>query len=308
MKAVGVIGPDFEPSLFDIDEPTPARDGIVVKVLASSVNEFDRAAVRGHHHRHEDWQAPVLLGRDFVGRVAAVGENVDYIDVGMYVAGALAPQSGQAGTFTDEVAVAAESLAPVPDGIDLAQVAGVGLAGVSALDAVNALGITGLEIVIIQGPVSGAGGFALQLAKSRGAVVAALTLPEQTDLAWKLGADVVVPAGANHKQAVERVRSLFGGGVDSAIHVAGDLSIAAEILRPGGKFTSVSGATTAVKHLRSEFVPTVVAPNGHKLADLLFKVAARRLHSHVSATASFDQVGDALSSGGDDSGRVVLVR
>lgn len=308
MKAVGVIGPDFEPRLFDIDEPTPARDGIVVKVLASSVNEFDRAAVRGHHHRHEDWQAPVLLGRDFVGRVAAVGENVDYIDVGMYVAGALAPQSGQAGTFTDEVAVAAESLAPVPDGIDLAQVAGVGLAGVSALDAVNALGITGLEIVIIQGPVSGAGGFALQLAKARGAVVAALTLPEQTDLAWKLGADVVVPAGANHKQAVERVRSLFGGSVDSAIHVAGDLSIAAEILRPGGKFTSVSGATTAVKHLRPEFVPTVVAPNGHKLADLLFKVAARRLHSHVSATVSFDQVGDALSSGGDDSGRVVLVR
>ena len=308
MKAVGVIGPDFEPRLFDIDEPTPARDGIVVKVLASSVNEFDRAAVRGHHHRHEDWQAPVLLGRDFVGRVAAVGENVDYIDVGMYVAGALAPQSGQAGTFTDEVAVAAESLAPVPDGIDLAQVAGVGLTGVSALDAVNALGITGLEIVIIQGPVSGAGGFALQLAKSRGAVVAALTLPEQTDLAWKLGADVVVPAGANHKQAVERVRSLFGGSVDSAIHVAGDLSIAAEILRPGGKFTSVSGATTAVKHLRPEFVPTVVAPNGHKLADLLFKVAARRLHSHVSATVSFDQVGDALSSGGDDSGRVVLVR
>ena len=233
---------------------------------------------------------------------------MDYIDVGMYVAGALAPQSGQTGTFTDEVAVAAESLAPVPDGIDLAQVAGVGLAGVSALDAVNALGITGLEIVIIQGPVSGAGGFALQLAKARGAVVAALTLPEQTDLAWKLGADVVVPAGANHKQAVERVRSLFGGSVDSGIHVAGDLSIDAEILRPGGKFTSVSGSTTAVKHLRPEFVPTVVAPNGHKLADLLFKVAARRLHSHVSATVSFDQLGDALSSGGDDSGRVVLVR
>ena len=307
MKAVGVIGPDFEPRLFDVDEPTPAHDGIVVKVMASSVNEFDLAATRGHYHRHEDRLAPVLLGRDFVGRVAAVGENVDYIDVGMYVAGALAPQSGQAGTFTDEVAVAAESLAPVPDGIDLAQVAGVGLAGVSALDAVGALGITGLEIVVIQGPVSGAGGFALQLAKARGAVVAALTLPEQADLAWKLGADVVVPAGANQKHAVETVRSAFGGGVDSAIHVAGDLSIAAEILRPGGKFTSVYGATAGVKHLHSQFVPAVVAPNGHKLADLLFKVAARRLHSHVSATVSFDQVGDAVSSR-NDSERIVLVR
>jgi NADPH:quinone reductase-like Zn-dependent oxidoreductase len=226
----------------------------------------------------------------------------------MYVAGALAPHvSGKTGTFTDKVAVAAELLSPVPDGIDLAQVAGVGLAGISALDAVGALGITGLEIVVIQGPVTGAGGFALQLAKARGAVVAALTLPEQSDLAWKLGADVVIPTGANPKQDVERVRSSFGGGVDGAIHVAGDLSVAAEILRPGGKFTSVSGATGAVTPLHSEFVPTVVAPNGHKLADLLFKVAARGLHSHVSATASFDQVGDAVSSR-HDSERIVLVR
>jgi len=308
MKAVGVLGPDFEPRLFDIDEPTPARGGVVVEVIAAAVNEFDRAAVRGYYHSQQDQLAPVLLGRDFVGRVAAVGENVNHIDVGMHVAGALAPQaSGQAGTFTDKVAVPAELLAPVPDGIDLAQVAGVGLAGISALDAVGALGITGLEIMVIQGPVTGAGGFALQLAKARGAVVAALTPAEQTDLAWTLGADVVIPAGANQKQSVDRVRNLFGGGVDNAIHVAGDLAIAAEIVRPGGTFTSVSGTIAPVTHLHSEFVPTVVAPNGHKLADLLFKVAARRLHSHVSATASCDQIGDAVSSR-NDAERIVLVR
>ena len=83
----------------------------------------------------------MLLGRDFVGRVVAVGDDVDYIDVGTYVAGALAPQAlGQPGTFTEKVAVPASSLAPVPDGVDVAQAAGVGLAGVTALDAVNVLG------------------------------------------------------------------------------------------------------------------------------------------------------------------------
>jgi NADPH:quinone reductase-like Zn-dependent oxidoreductase len=308
MKAVGVTGPDFEPRLFDVDEPTAVPDGVVVEVLAASVNEFDRAAARGHYHSQEDRRDPVLLGRDFVGRVAAVGENVNYIEVGMYVAGALAPQApGQTGTFTDEVAVAAEVLAPVPDGIDLAQAAGVGLAGVTALDAVGALGITGLEIVVIHGPVNGVGGFALQLAKARGAVVAALTLPEQLELARKLGADVVIAEGTNPTQSVQKVRDLFGGGVDSAIHVAGDLSIAADVLRRGGKFTSVLGATAAVTHSESEFVPTVVAPNGHKLADLLFKVAALRLRSRVDATVSFDQVGDALSPH-NDSERIVLVR
>jgi len=308
MKAVGVTGPDFETRLFDVDEPTATRDGVVVEVLASSVNDFDRAAARGHCASQEAPLTPVFLGRDFVGRVTAVGENVNYIEVGMYVAGALAPRaSEQTGTFTDKVAVAAEMLAPVPDGIDLPRAAGIGLAAVSALDAVDALEITGLEIVAIQGPVTGVGGYALQLAKARGAVVVALTRADQADLAWELGADVVIPAGLNSKQAVERVRSLFRGGVDSAIHVAGDLSVAADIVRPGGKFTSVSGASPSVGQLYPGFVPTIVAPNGHKLADLLFKVAARRLHSHVSATVSFDQVGDAMNSR-NDSSRFVLVR
>lgn len=159
MKAVGVIGPDFELRLFDVDEPIPARDGVVVEVMASSVNEFDWAAARGHYARQEDRLAPLLLGRDFVGRVAALGEEVNYIDVGMYVAGAMAPQaSTQTGTFTDKVTVSAELVAPVPDGIDLAHAAGVGLAAISALDAVAALGIKGPEIVLIHGPVSGPAG------------------------------------------------------------------------------------------------------------------------------------------------------
>jgi NADPH:quinone reductase-like Zn-dependent oxidoreductase len=248
----------------------------------------------------------MLLGRDFVGRVTAVGEDVNYIDIGMYVAGVLAPNTSERGTFTDKVAVPAQSLAPAPDGTDLAHTAGVGLAGISGLDAVDALGIKGLETVVIHGPVSGAGGFALQLAKARGAVVAALTVPEQAALARELGADAVIAMDASPRNAVQSMRSRLGG-VDAAIHVAGDLAVTAEIVCPGGKFTSISDGTAAVRHVHSEFVPTVVTPGGHKLADLLFKVAARRLRSHVDATASFDQVGDAVSSR-DESERIVVIR
>ena len=50
MKAVGVTGPDFMPRLFDIGEPIATPDGVVVvDVMATSVNDFDRAAVRGRH-------------------------------------------------------------------------------------------------------------------------------------------------------------------------------------------------------------------------------------------------------------------
>jgi NADPH:quinone reductase-like Zn-dependent oxidoreductase len=309
MKAVGVTGPDFMPRLFDIDEPIAGPGGVVVGVMAASVNDFDRAAVRGHHIGLPDPLAPVLLGRDFVGRVAAVGDDVDYIDVGMYVAAALAPQAaGQPGTFTEKVAVPAGLLAPVPDGVDIAHAAGVGLAGVTALDAVNVLGAAHLGNLVIHGPVSGVGGFALQLAKARGAVVAAVTCPEQADLAGDLGADVVIPEGATAAQSIQKVRDVFGGGVDTGIHVAGDRSVVAGVVRPGGRFTSATDPSTpAVRG--AGYVPTIVAPSGHKLADLLFKVAAHRLGSRVHRTVSFDEVADAVNPRSTHAdGRIVLIR
>jgi NADPH:quinone reductase-like Zn-dependent oxidoreductase len=310
MKAVGVIGPDFMPSLFDIDEPIAAPDGVVVDVIAASVNDFDRAAVHGRYLGLTDQREPVLLGRDFVGRVVTVGDDVDYINVGMYVAGAMAPQAaGQPGTFTDKVAVPAKLLAPVPDGVDVAQAAGVGLAGVTALDAVDVLGATHLGNMVIHGPVSGVGGFALQLAKERGAVVAVVTVPEQADLAWELGADIVIPEGVNATQSIQTVRDSFGGSVDTAIHVAGDLAVAAGVVVPGGKFTSVTDGTTRVADAETEYVPTIVAPSGHKLADLLFKVAAHRLSSPVHRTVSFDEVANAVNPRSTHfDGRIVLVR
>lgn len=309
MKAVGVTGPDFMPRLFDISEPIAAPDGVVVDVMAASVNDFDRAAVRGRHIGLTDQLDPVLLGRDFVGRVATVGDDVDYIDVGMYVAGALAPQApGQPGTFTEKVAVPAGLLAPIADGVDVAQAASVGLAGVTALDAVNVLGAANLGNMVIHGPVTEVGGFALQLAKARGAFVGAITLPEQADLAWELGADVVIPVGANAAQSIQKVRDVFGGGVDTAIHVAGDRSVVAGVVWPGGRFTSVTDVSTCATR-RAGYVPTIVAPNGHKLADLLFKVASHRLRSHVQRTLSFDQVADAVNPRSNDTnGRIVLAR
>jgi hypothetical protein len=49
MKAVGVTGRDFTPRLFDISEPIAAPDGVVVDVMATSVDDYNRAAVRGRH-------------------------------------------------------------------------------------------------------------------------------------------------------------------------------------------------------------------------------------------------------------------
>lgn len=308
MKAMGVTGPDFMPRLFDVDEPIAAPDGVVVDVIASAVNDFDRAAVRGRYLAATDQFAPILLGRDFVGRVAAVGDDVDFVDVGTYVAGALAPHpAGQPGTFTDKVAVPARLLAPVPDGVDVVEAAAVGLAGVTAFHAIDALGSAPLGHMVVHGPVSGVGGFALQLAKARGAVVAVITPQEQADLALTLGADVVIPDGPSPTRSIEKVQSIFGGGVDTAIHVAGNGSVVAGVVRPGGRFTSVVDGSTFDGH--EDFAAIDIAPSGHQLMNLLFQVAAHRLDSYVHRTVSFDQLaGAVIARCTHDVGRTVLVR
>ena len=76
MKAVGVAGKDSMTRLFDVEEPSAAHDEVVVEVIAASVNDFDRAAVRGHH-ASAPGSDTVMLGRDFVGVVTAVGDDVD---------------------------------------------------------------------------------------------------------------------------------------------------------------------------------------------------------------------------------------
>jgi NADPH:quinone reductase-like Zn-dependent oxidoreductase len=316
MKVVGVTGPDFMPRPFDVDEPTAAPNEVVVKVMAASVNSSDRAAIHGRYAGSMGQRLPMALGRDFVGRVAAVGADVDYIGVGLCVAGTLAPRApGQPGTFADLVAVPVGWLTPVPDGIDLAHVAAVGLAGVTALAAISALGATRLGNLVVQGPISEAGGFAVQLAKAHGAIVAVVTPPAQVELARRLGADLVIPQDTDATRSIQVLRNFFGGSADTAIHVAGDPSVSAAVLRSGGRVTSVTDTDTVTDtgtHAfgsGADYVPTVVAPSGHELADLLFKLAAHRLYSHVGRALSFDQVGDAVNPAGHGgSGRTVLIR
>jgi NADPH2:quinone reductase len=211
------------------------------------------------------------------------------------------------GTFAEKVAVPAGLVAPVPEGIDLAHAAGVGLAGVTALDAVNALAAAGLGRMVIHGPMAGTGGFALQLAKSRGAVVAAVTIPAHADLARELGADVVITEESHPAETIRKVHSRFGK-VDTAIHIAGDPAVTAAVVRPGGRFTSVAGVTP-VERSGAGYVMTSVVPSGHKLADLLFRVASRRLRSCVRHAVSFDRVADAVDLDGANAvGRVVVLR
>lgn len=98
-------------------------------------------------------------------------------------------------------------------------------------------GVTSGELVLIAGASGGVGSASVQLAKRRGARVAAITSAGKADMLRNLGADIIVERGA------DLVRELGDSAVDVVVdNVAGDsFPQMLKILKRGGRLVS-SGA------------------------------------------------------------------
>src|SRR3989454_6462299 len=186
--------------LKEVEKPAPndAR-GVLVKIYASSVNPADRYDVRGPPFLirlilplfrmgmglRRPKQAGV--GSDFAGRVEAVSSNVTQFKPGDEVYGVC--NAGYA-----EYGAARESrIALKPANCSFEESAAVPIAGFTALQALRNHGhIKPRQKVLVNGAGGGVGTFAVQIAKSFGAEVTAVTNTQNLDLVRSLGADHVI--------------------------------------------------------------------------------------------------------------------
>jgi len=176
----------------DIDKPVAKDDELLVHVRAAAVNPPDWAGVHGVPYIVRlafGLCSPKLgvRGTDVAGTVEAVGRNVSRLKVGDEVFGA-----GR-GTFAEYAVAAEEHLAPKPANITFEQAAAVPMAGLTALQALrDAGGIRPGQKVLIVGAGGGVGTFAVQIAKSFGAVVTGVCSTSKLDLVQSIGADRVI--------------------------------------------------------------------------------------------------------------------
>ncbi len=93
------------------------------------------------------------------------------------------------------------------------------------------------ETVLITGASGGVGSAAIQLAKTRGAYVIAVTSPAKSDTLRDIGADKILHRGDGY------VESLGNNSVDAVIDLVGgpQWPELLDVLRPGGRY-AVSGA------------------------------------------------------------------
>jgi NADPH:quinone reductase-like Zn-dependent oxidoreductase len=310
MKAFAITARDTQPAVQDVPQPEHAPGEVLVEVEAASVNGFDLSVAAGYVWDMIPHEFPVVLGRDLVGTVTAVGDGVESVSVGDRVAGVIPGMalSARNGTLTEYVALPAIAVTAVPSGVDAPQAAVIGLAGVAAHDALEALSIQSGETVLVSGATGGVGSIAVQLAVAAGATVIGTARPGQED-------EYVRGLGAAHTvdytgDITAEVNAIAPQGVDKVLHAAGDAAALGATLKAGGTIASTRGASAEeIGRQDVTVAPIMAAATADKLAALLAQVAAGTLRVNIETAIPLDRAPEAFAAFADGTlGKVLITR
>lgn len=183
-------GPEVA-TLRDVADPQPGRGDLLVEIHAASVNPVDAKIRDGKVKALIKDRFPLTLGSDCSGRVIAVGEGVTRFAVGDEIFARL--RKDRIGTFAEKCLVDEEYAAKKPTRLSHVEAASIPLVGLTAWQALLEIGkLERGQRVLIHAGSGGVGTFAIQLAKSLGAIVATTVSAKNKALVEKLGADEVV--------------------------------------------------------------------------------------------------------------------
>jgi NADPH:quinone reductase-like Zn-dependent oxidoreductase len=196
--------------LEDVAKPTPARNELLIKVHAASINPLDWHRMRGTPYivRFEmGIGRPRLprLGVDFSGTVEAIGADVKLFKVRDEIFGTAD------GALAEYVTSTEVGLAMKPTNMSFQQAASVPVAGLTALQGLRDVGhIQPGWKVLINGASGGVGTFAVQIAKSFGAEVTGVCSTGNVQMVRSIGADHVIDYTAqDYTQGVQRYDLIF---------------------------------------------------------------------------------------------------
>lgn len=275
MKTWHITGTDGLSSLqlTETTPPTAAPGQVVVRIRAVSLNYRDYMNIHGI--RGVTGPIPRVPCSDGAGQVLSVGQGVTrwqpgdrvvipfmptWIDGPFSQTHAAAALGGAVdGVLREQIAVPAESLVALPDGMDYQQAATLPCAAVTAWDALIERGrLQPGSTVLIQG-TGGVSVFALQIARRHGARVLAITSTDaKADRLRELGADAVFNYKADPDWPAWVLQQTGGLGADHVVEIGGPdtLNRSLQATRFGGHIaligvlTGTAGEIQTVQILR----------------------------------------------------------
>jgi NADPH:quinone reductase-like Zn-dependent oxidoreductase len=298
----------------EVDRPKLADDRVLIRVRAASVNALDWHVVHGSPalaviaKLTRQPPQPPIRGLDVAGVVEAVGSEVTRFQPGDEVFG-----QGR-GTFAEYTLAFERGLVHKPPDLSFEQAGAIGIAGLTALQAVRDHGqVRPGERVLVHGAGGGVGTFAVQIAKALGSNVTAATSMRNLDVVRSLGPD--------------RVYVLTDDGFqddrdDAIIDVASTRSIRGmlRLLTPTGRYV-VTGApkgstsafllrlvwTRAVKRFDRRVVTFVARMEREDLAALADMIVRGRIRVAIDRTYPLDEAAEAVRYVGTGQARAKVV-
>jgi zinc-binding alcohol dehydrogenase/oxidoreductase len=232
----------------DVADPEPDAGEVLIRLHAASLNHLDIWLRRGL----PSVPKPRILGADGAGVVAGVGEGVDGFGEGARVVlnpglddGGRIVGEHMDGTHAELIAIPADYVHALPDGISFEEAAAFPLVFVTAYRMlVTRAALRPGEWVLVWGVGSGVATASLSIAKALGAnVVVTSTSDEKLARARELGADAALRTDEDVGAAVKELTE--GRGVDLVVEHIGEATwkTSLQAVGRGGRIT-VCGATS----------------------------------------------------------------
>ena len=242
MKAVLYEAFQQPPTIQTVPDPTPARDGVVIRVEANGICRSDWHGWMGHD---PDIHLPHVPGHELAGVVEAVGKAVHRWQIGDRVTVPFAVGCGHCeqclsgnqhicddyfqpgftawGSFAEYVAIphADVNLVRLPEALDFVAAASLGCRFITSFRAVVVQGrVAPGEWVVVHG-CGGVGLSAIMIAHAMGARVVGVDIKDETlAFAQRIGADRVINA-RTEPDVVAAIHEITRGGAHVSLDALG---------------------------------------------------------------------------------------
>lgn len=255
--------------------PTIKDNELLIEIHAAALNPIDYKLTEG----------PIvlrLLGSnliplaDYCGKVVETGKNVDKFRVGEWVFGAKLGELKN-GTLAQYCAVPAHMAVLLPEGIKVEDAAGVGIVGLTELQALKPNVKSG-DHVFINGGSGGTGVYGLQIAKALGCHVTTSCSTANVEFCKSLGADEVIDYKKEDiVQTLSAKGPIFSLVVDNIGTPQNLYKSSDTFLLPAGKFVQVGGGLSlgALMQTGSKMVlPSFLGGGKHSFQQLMAKASS----------------------------------
>ena len=280
----------------DIPAPVIGDNEVLVKVAAISINPVDATLRKNGDflrlvlHLQKD-EAPVILGWDISGVVAATGRAVTRLRKGDEVFG-MVNFTGHGKAYAEYVAAREDQLALKPSAVTHPEAAAATLAALTAWQTLVPLsGVKAGDKVLIHSAAGGVGHFAVQLARQLGAYVIGTSSAANRDFVLGLGAHEHIDYATQRFEDIVRDADLVVDSIPDILHLERSL----QAVKPRGKLISLVAfpdERLSRKALMSrKFLYRMeVASDGDDMRAIAGLLEKRQLRSHISGTYGFDQI------------------